>query len=248
MMCVADGERDEQRAALDLLVRTADAWGLRLEPVQVDQFACYLAALQAWNERVNLTAITGTFEIVTRHFLDSLYCALCWGSVPQCLLDIGTGGGFPGLPLKIVYPEIQLTLVESIAKKVAFLQHVVTMLQVEGVEVIPARAEAIGQMPQYRERYDVVTARAVAELRVLVEYCLPLCRVGGRFFAPKGALIAGECEAASHAIGVLGGRIDGVVPVMVPGVEQRTLVVVEKVVSTPMQYPRAVGVPAKRPL
>jgi 16S rRNA (guanine527-N7)-methyltransferase len=233
---------------IDLLAATAAAWGYPLSTNQLDQFNRYAAELRSWNERINLTAIADDSGIVTRHFLDSLRCARSWGSAPQSLADIGAGAGFPGLPLKILRPELQLTLVESIAKKAVFLRHIVDTLGLAHVEIVVSRAEAVGRDPAQRERYDVAVARAVAELRVLAEYCLPLCRVGGRFLAPKGARIEDELQAALPAIGQLGGQLVGVEPVDLPEVEPRTLVVIEKIAPTPPHYPRAPGIPAKRPL
>jgi len=232
----------------DILASTSGAWGLALAPEQIEQFAIYLDELRAWNKRINLTAITDPDEIVARHFLDSLRCALSWGEAPASLIDIGAGAGFPGLPLKILRPTLQLTLVESIAKKAAFLRHIVNVLDLSNATVLVDRAEVIGQDPAQRERYDVVVARAVAELRVLAEYCLPLCRIGGRFLAPKGAQIDAERAAAEPAIATLGGRIMAVEPVELPGVESRSLIVIEKIGNTPPQYPRGPGVPATRPL
>jgi 16S rRNA (guanine527-N7)-methyltransferase len=233
---------------MNLLAETAAAWGLPLDQRQLDQFATYAAELRRWNERINLTAITGEREIVTRHFLDSLRCALSWGAAPRSLVDIGSGAGFPGVPLKILCPELRLTLVESIEKKAAFLRQLITMLGLSEVTIIVGRAEIAGRETAHREQYHVATARAVAELRVLAEYCLPLCRVGGRFLAPKGARIEREVEDAQAAIAALGGRLAAVEQVELPDVEQRTLVVVEKIAPTPPQYPRSVGIPAKRPL
>jgi 16S rRNA (guanine527-N7)-methyltransferase len=233
---------------IDLLATTAAAWGLVLDQHQLDQFAAYASELRRWNERVNLTAITGEREVVTRHFLDSLRCALSWGVSPHSLVDVGAGAGFPGLPLKILRPELRLTLIESIEKKAAFLRHIAAELGLSDVMVVVARAEAAGRDTAHRGRYDVATARAVAELRVLAEYCLPLCRVGGRFLAHKGSQIDREVADAQAAIAQLGGRIASLEVVDLPEIERRTLVVVEKIAPTPEQYPRAVGVPAKRPL
>jgi 16S rRNA (guanine527-N7)-methyltransferase len=231
-----------------LLAETAAGWGIELSARQLEQFVLYAAELRAWNERVNLTAITGEQEIATRHFLDSLRLALSWGDAPLSLVDIGAGAGFPGLPLAILNPALRLTLVESVAKKTAFLQHMVALLGLPHVQVLATRAEALGQDNSHREQYDVVTARAVAELRVLAEYLLPLCRVGGRVLAPKGGVIDEELRAAEPAITKLGGRLAPVETVLLPGVEPRTLVVIDKLAPTPPAYPRAVGVPARRPL
>ncbi len=231
-----------------MILDTAHAWGLRLDRRQIEQFTRYSAELRAWNTRVNLTAITDEEGIVARHFLDSLRCALSWGDAPSSLIDVGSGAGFPGLPLKILRPELRLTLVESVGKKAAFLQHMVAVLNLRDVMVLTDRAETVGRDPQHREQYDVVTARAVAELATLVEYCLPLCRVHGRVLAPKGSDIADEITRAHAAIERLGGQLIGVEPVAIPGIEPRTLVVIAKVAPTPAAYPRAVGVPARRPI
>jgi 16S rRNA (guanine527-N7)-methyltransferase len=231
-----------------LLATTAATWGLRLDQRQLDQFAIYAAELRRWNERVNLTAITDDYEITVRHFLDSLRCALSWGTAPNSLIDVGAGAGFPGLPLKILRPALRLTLVESVEKKAAFLRHIAAELSLSDVSVVVGRAEIVGRAGAHREQYDVAVARAVAELRVLTEYCLPLCRVGGRFMAPKGAQIASELAYAQKAIDRLGGRIIALEDVDLPGIERRTLVVIEKIAPTPPQYPRGVGIPAKRPL
>ena len=233
---------------MDLLAATAAAWGMPLSAAQLDQFSTYAAELRRWNERINLTAVTDEAGIITRHFLDSLRCAQSWGQAPQSLVDIGTGAGFPGLPLKLLHPDLQLTLVESIAKKAAFLHHIVDMLGLTNVEIIIARAEAAGRDHAQRQRYDVAVARAVADLRVLAEYCLPLCRIGAHFLAPKGAQITDELQAALPAITQLGGRLLAIEPVDLPTLEPRTLVVIEKIAATPPQYPRAPGIPAKRPL
>lgn len=233
---------------MQILEQTAAAWGLALSAAQIDQFWTYARELQDWNTRLNLTAITTTEGIVVRHFLDSLRCAQSWGSAPASLVDIGTGAGFPGLPLKLLRPELRLTLVESIEKKAAFLRHMVGLLGLDEVAVLTARAEALGRDPQHREQYDLAVGRAVADLRVLAEYCLPLCRVGGRFLAPKGAEIAAELDEARPAIGLLGGGDPLIEAVSLPETEPRSLVVIPKVAATPPQYPRAVGIPARRPL
>ncbi len=231
-----------------LLAETAAAWGLPLTETQLKQFAAYTSTLQIWNVRVNLTAITDPEGVVVRHFLDSLRCASAWGATPASLIDIGSGAGFPGIPLKILHPSLRLTLVESVGKKAAFLGHIVERLALDDVTVLDSRAEVVGHDPQHREQYDVATARAVAGLRVLAEYGLPLVRLGGRLLAPKGADVAAELTAARRAIKILGGEVPAVEPVTLPGVDPRTLVVIGKTRATPLEYPRAVGVPARRPL
>ena len=232
----------------DLLVPLSAAWGLQLGETEIERFRTYTVELLRWNERVNLTRITEPREVVIRHFLDSLACVQAFEAPPASLIDVGAGAGFPGVPLKIAWPHIPVTLCESTGKKTAFLDHLAGALGLEGVAVVTARAEELGRNPAHRERYDAVLARAVAALNVLSEYCLPLCRVGGRFVAPKGADGASEAAQARRAIGQLGGRLDTVLPVRLPDVEERTLVVVHKVRPTPAELPRPVGVPAKRPL
>ena len=232
----------------DLLVRSSAAWGLTLSRMQLEQFALYAKALVHWNAQINLTAITDRQGIYVRHFLDSLLLARYWGTQPDSLVDLGSGAGFPGLPLKILCPELELLLVDSVGKKTAFLHHLIAQLQLTGVRVLTARAETVGRDPHERERYAVVTARAVADFRVLAEYGLPLLRVGGRLLAPKGATAHAEVAAAASALTALGGELLAIHPVELPGVEPRTLVVIGKVAPTSERYPRPVGVPLRRPL
>ena len=202
------------------------------------------------NTRVNLTAVRDPGEITIRHFLDSLTCATVTGDLNgRTLIDVGTGAGFPGLPLKILYPTLQLTLLDSVGKKTRFLQAVVDALNLSGVIVLNDRAEAIGQLPAHRERYDWAVARSVAELRVLVELLLPMCRVGGHALAQKGANAAAEIEAARYAITRLGGTTPQLSTVRLPDVEEpHHLILIPKISATDGRYPRRPGIPAKRPL
>lgn len=231
-----------------LLSDTLATWGLALGADQLAQLDQYASQLLAWNIHTNLTAITTLEEVYVRHFLDSLVLAQYWGSSPSSLVDLGTGAGFPGLPLKILRPELELTLLDSVGKKTAFLSHVVAQLGLAGVRVITGRAEELGRNPRERERHDLVTARAVADLRVLAEYGLPLLRLGGRLLAPKGAAAREEAEAAQSALELLGGAIMSIERVELPGVTERALVVIEKVRPTSRRFPRAVGVPSRKPL
>jgi 16S rRNA (guanine527-N7)-methyltransferase len=233
----------------NLLLTSAHEWGLALSELQLEQFERYAAELIRWNERTNLTTITDPHEIGVRHFLDSLALARIWrDQTPDSLVDIGTGAGFPGLPLKLLWPELRLLLVESIGKKTEFLRHIVETLGLHDVEIRTARAEELGHDPRYREQFAATTARAVATLNVLAEYCLPLCRIDGVFVAPKSATAVQEVEQAQRAIQLLGGAAPESFTVQLPGIEPRSLLVVHKVQPTPSQYPRRVGIPAKRPL
>ncbi len=213
---------------------------------------CY-RELVAWNRRFNLTAITDREGVLVRHFLDSLSCLK---ALPRAelacgaqVIDVGTGAGFPGLPLKIVCPGMRLTLLEATRKKVIFLEYLVRLLELKEIEVIHGRAEELGHSPVHRERYDWALARAVAEMPTLAEYLLPLVRVGGAVVAQKGEGAAAEVHGADTAIVTLGGRVRQLVPVELRGLaETRYLVMVDKVAATPEKYPRRAGIPQKRPL
>jgi len=224
--------------------------GIHLTPAQLALLERYERELLAWNAQFNLTAIRDSESIRVKHFLDSLSCLLVMRDTPmERVIDIGSGAGFPGLPLKILCPAMRLTLVESVGKKASFLRHVVQHLGLEGVEVVQDRAEALGQMNAYRQQYDWALARAVAVMPVLAEYLLPLVKVGGSMLAMKGESAHAESHAAEQAFRVLGGHLKKVVPVTLPGVaEEHFLVWVEKVAATPAGYPRRVGLPAKHPV
>lgn len=238
------------RTGMTLLADGATVMGLSLTAGQLAQFERYQELLLDWNRRLNLTAIRDAAGIQQRHFLDSLGCAPITGDLGrQRLVDVGTGAGFPGLPLKILFPSLELTLVESVGKKARFLEVAVEALALTGVQIIVDRAENVGRMPGHREAYDWAVARAVAGLPTLVEYLLPLCRVGGRMLAQKGPRAAAEMAEAAWAIEKLGGGPATVHEVTVPGLDgNRTLVIVRKVGPTPDDYPRRLGAPGKAPL
>ncbi len=233
------------------LVRAAhEIFRIRLTGGQALALARYERELMEWNQRFNLTAIRDSEGIRIRHFLDSFSCVLAWQNTPpKTLIDVGTGAGFPGIPLKILYPSMRLTLVESVGKKAKFCRHIVQTLGLEGVTVLQRRAETLGRHPEHREAYDWAVARAVARLRVLNEYLLPLVRIGGTMLAQKGELGPAEIPPAEDSFNLLGGRFQRMIPVTLPGVvEERYLILVEKVAATPPKYPRKPGIPAKRPL
>ncbi|MBL8134167.1 MAG: 16S rRNA (guanine(527)-N(7))-methyltransferase RsmG [Anaerolineae bacterium] len=227
----------------------AQVLGVTITPEQEALFDVYARELAAWNAHTNLTAIIDPEGVRVRHFLDSLTVARTISPRPGLrLIDVGAGAGFPGLPLKILYPQIELTLLEATGKKVAFLRHVVERLGL-AAQCVNARAEEAGQDPTHRAAYDVTVARAVARLPILLEYLLPLTAVGGRAIAMKGSTAAEESAASAKALAVLGGRLRGIETFHLPGVEEpHHLVIVEKIAPTPAIYPRRPGLPTQKPL
>jgi 16S rRNA (guanine527-N7)-methyltransferase len=242
---------------METLAAGATALGLALDAGQLAAFARYRDLLLDWNRRVNLTSITEPEDVETRHFLDSLTSAAPllarWGVAgaqsPLRCIDVGSGGGFPGVPLKVALPRLQVTLLESTGKKADFLDALVAALALDRVAVIAERAETLAHAPAHREAYDVAFARALGPLPVLLELTLPFLRVGGLVVAARRGDVPAELGAASYAREALGGGLVEVVPVTVPPLDDgRVLVVVEKARPTPAAYPRRPGMPAKRPL
>jgi 16S rRNA (guanine527-N7)-methyltransferase len=235
------------------LIAGARELGILLTGHQLAALETYYRELVEWNRRFNLTAITDREGVLVRHFLDSLSCLKVLPRAELAagarLIDVGTGAGFPGVPLKIACPGLHLTLLEATGKKAAFLEHLVAVLDLRCVTVIHGRAEDLGRSPSHREQYDWAVARAVAEMPTLTEYLLPLVRVGGALLAQKGEGAVAEVQGAHGAILRLGGRVRRLEPVELRGLaETRYLVVVDKVAATSEKYPRRPGVPAKRPL
>jgi 16S rRNA (guanine527-N7)-methyltransferase len=242
-----------ESAMMEKLVEGARQLSLPLTRHQLQLFQTYYEQLVDWNSRVNLTGITDYDEVQVKHFVDSLTITQAlqgpeWVDGTFALLDIGTGAGMPGIPLKLVYPNARLVLLDSIAKKTAFLRHIVGELGLEEVGIVTSRAEEIGHLTEYRESFDLVVCRAVSELATAAEFTLPFCRTGGLAVVPKKKGIEREISQAKGAIEILGGRLMSVQQVPVRGLEEHVLVVLEKISPTPVAYPRRPGIPAKRPL
>lgn len=224
--------------------------GIQLSPIQIQQFDRYYHLLVEWNQKINLTAITQREDVYLKHFYDSLL-PLWLVDIPQGarLVDVGASAGFPSIPLKIVRPDIQLTIIDSLNKRIHFLDELVNNLELEQVEAVHARAEEAGQNKQYRGQFDIATARAVAPLNILVELCLPLVRKGGYFIALKGQEAMNELEEAKQAIKLLGGKFEREVHESLPQEESyRSLIEIRKTLETPNKYPRRPGKPNKQPL
>ncbi|MFC1955589.1 16S rRNA (guanine(527)-N(7))-methyltransferase RsmG [Chloroflexota bacterium] len=227
--------------------------GLNLSPRQLEQFTIYYQELIDWNQRINLTAITDYEEVQAKHFLDSLTLVLAlklpMDGVGLRVVDVGTGAGLPGIPLKILLPDIELVLIEATAKKADFLHHIKHKLGLDNIEIVVGRAETLAHDDKYREKFDLVVSRAVASLPALVELTLPFCNVGGGFIAQKKGDIELEVSQSTRAISLLGGSLREVKQVeMEEFADARWLVVIDKAKPTPKQYPRRPGIPAKRPI
>lgn len=229
---------------MDDLVQGASAMGIALTKDQQEKFAIFLRELKAYNEHTNLTAIRDDAGIIKKHFLDSLSVLQAIPETARTLIDIGSGPGFPGLPIAIMKPELHVTLLEVTAKKTAFLNHIVQTLGLTNVTVVTTRAEEAAKENNFREQFDVATARAVAELRTLVEYAMPFIKVGGIFIAQK---MSGQTEIdeAQNAISVLGGTLNQTISLQA---EERQLIVIKKIKPTPAEYPRRIGLATKKPL
>lgn len=224
--------------------------GIMLSERQQEQFQTYFRLLVEWNEKMNLTAITEEEQVYNKHFYDSLTPAFFFSfDQVEKVADIGGGAGFPSIPLKIAFPHLRMTIIDSLNKRMNFLQHVASELGLENLSPVHGRAEERGQEPAYRQAFDLVVARAVARLNVLSEYCLPFARVGGHFIALKGADLAPELNEGKKAIKLLGGKTKQVETFQLPeDAGERNIVIIEKVASTPKGYPRKAGTPAKKPL
>ncbi len=235
---------------VQLLKQGAEKLNITLTDQQVDQFMTYMDMLIQWNKNINLTAITETEDIIKKHFLDCLSVSQMEAfQVDGHLIDIGTGAGFPGLPLKIVYPQLKVTLVDSLNKRIGFLNAVIEKLGLEDIHCIHSRAEDLGKDEQHREQYDMCVSRAVAHLAVLCEYCLPFIKVGGKFYSFKGQDIQEEKDESKKAINLLGGEIELIQDTPIPYSDiVHNMIQIGKIGPTPKRYPRKAGKPTKSPI
>lgn len=234
----------------NLLKEKVATLGIELTEKQIEQFIKYFEILVEWNKVMNLTGITEYEEVVEKHFVDSLSLVNVL-DLHACekVIDIGTGAGFPGIPLKIVFPHLKITLLDSLNKRIKFLNTVIDTLGLENIETIHGRAEDFAKQVTYREQYDLCVSRAVANLSTLSEYCLPYIKVGGMFVPYKSGEIDEEVENASKAISILGGKNVDIVKFQLPGTDiGRSFVKIEKIKNTAKKYPRKAGLPSKEPL
>lgn len=223
---------------------------LKLNEKQLGQFDRYFELLVEWNEKMNLTAITEETEVYLKHFFDSVSPSFYYDfNEVETICDIGAGAGFPSIPLKICYPHLKITIVDSLNKRISFLNELASELQLTDVNFVHSRAEDFGQQKANREAFDVVIARAVARTNVLSEYCLPLCKINGHFIAMKGSLIDDELKEANQAIKILGGKVKEEITFTLP-IEKsdRSILIIDKLKKTPKKYPRKAGTPQKSPL
>ncbi len=233
----------------ELLKEGAKEYSISLSSMQIDKFSQYARLLAEWNEKINLTAITDPEGIVIKHFLDSLSIAQFIPDETKTLIDVGTGAGFPGIPLKIVKENLKVTLLDSLDKRVRFLNEISNNLILKDIVSVHGRAEDFGVDKKYRERFDFVTARAVANLPVLLEYCLPFVNIGGMFIAMKGPDAKKELKESHKALDILGGEIEDVKFFTLPNSDiERYVILIKKCRHTPTNYPRKSGKPTKQPI
>lgn len=237
---------------VEAFIQALEEKGIILTDKQIQQFQRYYELLVEWNEKVNLTSITEKEEVYLKHFYDSIMPLWLEEELfegDKTLVDVGAGAGFPSIPMKIIQPDLQVTIVDSLNKRINFLEHLFEELELTKVQAIHGRAEEVGQDPQYRGQFDLVTARAVASLEVLSELCLPLLKKGGHFVALKGQKAQAELELAGKAIKELGAKYEYSLTDSLPIVDsEREILIIRKTLETPKKYPRRPGMPAKKPI
>ena len=234
----------------NVLIQGCLELGIQLTDTQVNQFETYYELLVEWNKVMNLTGITEYDEVMQKHFVDSLSIVKA-ADLGQCkkVLDMGTGAGFPGIPIKIVYPHLEVVLLDSLNKRIKFLNEVIGKLGLSGITAIHGRAEDYAKQKEYREMFDLCVSRAVANLASLSEYCIPYTMLHGNFISYKSGSIEDELQNAKNAVFLLGGKMKDTVKFTLPGSDiERSLVVIEKVKKTPGKYPRKAGLPSKEPI
>lgn len=238
----------DNREFVEELINKAQKIGINMGEEDANKFYNYMNLLLEWNEKINLTAITAKNEVILKHFIDSITINK-YIEEKNNIMDIGTGAGFPGIPLKIINKDKEFTLVDSLNKRINFLSEVSKELNLENIKCIHARAEELATNSAYREKYDIVTSRAVARLATLLEYMLPFVKIGGKCICMKGANIEEELKEAKKAIEILGGKIEVVDKFYLPESDmERNIVVIEKIKNTPNRYPRKAGIPSKQPI
>jgi len=232
----------------NMLLEGAGQLSVDLDTLKADSLLKYKDVLAEWNEKINLTAIEDDRDVIIKHFIDSLSICQYVEKRDSMLIDVGTGAGFPGIPLKVAIEELKVTLLDSLDKRVKFLNEVISTLKLDGIRAVHGRAEEYGIKPEFREKYDIAVARAVANLPVLLEYCLPFVETGGIFIAMKGSSTE-EVDASKKALAELGGEIENVIETTLPLSDiKRNIILIRKLRQTPTKYPRKAGKPSKEPI